>query len=842
MEVSLDRRSHPIQLLRRARLVAVILTGLPWVYPDQPASDEVVPLDQFVTLGSRFNNRTPTNSPVPVDVITGEDLHQGGGYTDLTQLLATVDAGIDFPHPTNQDGYDSARAAAFGGLAPDQTLVLLNGKRLHTSADVHANGSIGLAGSQVDLDAIPAFALAGAEILRDGASAQYGSDAIAGVVDFRLRQDLGYSFTTTVGEYENHDGATVSGSANYGARLGATTGFINVTAYFKNAGYTNRSGYDLRQQYFGTSATTGALVAPGTTAGQIVGIPDPREATIPRHDSIIGDPSDHSKGVFLNFALPLNQTVELYSFGGFNRRLSTAYASWRRPADDNTLRTIYPNGFQAQILPHLQDLTMTFGARGALGGWKWDLSETYGSSQIRYYSNNSANVSFGAASPTSFYDGELLFDQAETDLDLTRELATMLPLPLKAAVGGEYRHENYQIFQGDYDSWANGGVPILDGPDKGNPAPIGAQGFPGFQPADQVNVNRDSVAGYVDLDQPLTARWDLDVAGRVERYNDAGSAVTGKAATIYQLFDWLSARASFSNGFRAPALQQEYLTATSEVLVSVNGATVPLAVRTFGVNNPAAVALGATPLKPEKSTNFSGGFTFQPTDNLTGSIDYYDIRVAHQIAISSNFTSTSVAGYLAGLGDAGLDGGRYFTNGVSLRDQGFDATARYNLKLADGDQLTLSAAYDYTRPLVTSVKTTPGNVLALTGGTPIVSRQVILRIQRGFPLARSVLAETYDWGKHFTFVVREDWYGRVLNSGTTAALDYYLNPQWVADAEVAWHITRNVSLAVGLDNLLDTYPDKQNSANNTSGLTQYSQISPYGYDGAFCYSRIDLRF
>jgi iron complex outermembrane receptor protein len=833
---------QPIPHLRRALLLATVLIGAPLVYPAQPGPDEVVPLDQFVTLGSRFGDLKPADSAVPVDVITGEDLHQGGGYTDLTQLLATVDPGIDFPHPTNQDGYDSARAAAFGGLAPDQTLVLLNGKRLHTSADVHANGSIGLAGSQVDLDTIPAFALAGAEILRDGAAAQYGSDAIAGVLDLRLRQDIGYSFTTTVGEYENHDGATVSSSANYGARLGDTTGFINVTAYFKNAGYTNRSGYDLRQQYFGTNATTGALVVPGTVAGQIVGIPDPRETTIQRHDSIIGDPSDHSKGGFLNFALPLNQVVEIYSFGGFNRRISTAYASWRRPADDNTLRTIYPNGFQAQISPHLQDLTMTFGARGAIAGWKWDLSETYGSSQIRYYSMNSANVSFGAASPTRFYDGELLFEQAETNLDISRQVPTVLPEPLKVAVGGEYRHENYQIFQGDYDSWANGGVPILDGPDKGNPAPIGAQGFPGFQPADQINANRDNVAGYVDLDQPLTSRWDLELAGRAERYSDAGSAVTGKAATIYKLFDWLSARASFSNGFRAPALQQEYLTATSEVLVAVNGATVPLAVRTFGVNNPAAVALGATPLKPEKSTNFSGGFTFQPAENFSGSIDYYDIRVANQIAISSNFTSTSVASYLAGLGDTGLDGGRYFTNGVSLRDQGFDATARYSFKLPDGDKLTLSAAYDYTRPLVTSTKNTPANVLALTGGTPIVSRQVILRIERGFPLARSVIAETYDLGKRFTFVVREDWYGRVLNSGTTAALDFYLNPQWVADVEGAWHITRNVSLAIGIDNVFDTYPDKLNAANNTSGLTQYSQISPYGYDGAFCYSRLDLRF
>jgi iron complex outermembrane receptor protein len=814
----------------------------PAAQPAPASATGLVTMDQVVTLGSRFSGRTATDSPVPVDLLSGDDLHQGGGYTDLTQLLATIDPGIDFPHPTNQDGYDSARAAAFGGLAPDQTLVLLNGKRYHTSADVHANGSIGLAGSQVDLDTIPAYALAGAEVLRDGASAQYGSDAIAGVVNLSLRHDPGASLMTTLGEYENEDGRTILTSAYSGTRLGSGGGFVSVTGYFKNSGYTNRSGYDQRQQYFGTNPSTGAPVIPGTVAGQYLGTPDPREATIPRHDSIIGDPSDHSKGIFLNLAFPLNPAVEVYAWGGFNRRLSTAYASWRRPADDNTLRLFYPNGFQAQISPHLQDFSLTGGARGTVGGWQWDLSETYGSSQIRYYSMNSANVSFGAASPTRFYDGELLFAQAETELDLARQFTTGLDSPLKVAFGSAYRHENYQIFQGDYNSWANGGIPILDGPDKGNPAPIGAQGFPGFQPADQINANRDNVAGYVEFEQQLTPRWDFQLSGRAERYNDAGTALTGKAAMLYKLFGGLSARASFSNGFRAPALQQEYLTATSEVLVAVNGATVPLAVRTFGVNNPAAVALGATPLKPETSTDFSGGFTWQPNDRLSASIDYYDIRVAHQIVISSNFTSTAVANYLAGLGYAGLDGGRYFTNGASLRNQGFDATSRYALKFDGGDRLTLTAAYDFTQPLVTSARVTPANVLALTGGTPILNRQTLLRIQHGFPLGRAVLAETYELGHRFTFIVREDWYGSVFSSGTTAATDQWLNPQWVADAEITWHFNRHLSLALGLDNLLDTYPTKLNAANNTSGLSQYSQISPYGYDGAFGYTRVEVRF
>lgn len=803
--------------------------------------DEPVRLDQYVALGTRFHDRTLATSPVPVTLYDASDL-QAVGYQDFTQVLATIDPGIDFPHPTNQDGYDSARAAAFSGLAPDQTLVLLNGKRYHTSALVHANGSIGKAGSHVDFNSFPAFALGGAEILRGGASAQYGSDAIAGVVNLTLRRDLGARLTTTLGQYEHGDGATFSLSGNFGSALGSRGGFVNVTAFVKTIGSTDRSGYDQRQQYFGTNPATGAPVLPGSTAGVINGTPDPREAVVRRHNSVIGNPSDHSRGVFLNLASPVSSLVEVYAFGGLTGRHSTAFASWRRAADDNTLRSLYPNGFQAQIQPHLRDLSATLGARGNAAGWKWDLSQTYGSSDVSFYSAHSANVSFGAASPSAFFDGQVTFAQAVTNLDLAREFAVGLPAPLKFATGVEFRTEGFQIHQGEYASWANGGARILDGPNQGNLAPIGAQGFPGFQPGDEINAHRDNLGGYVELENQLTSRWNLQLSGRAEHYDDAGSAVTGKAATLYQLLPWLGVRASFANGFRAPALQQEYLTSTSEVAVNVGGVSQPLAVRTFGVNNPAAVALGATRLRPEKSTNFSTGFTFQAGKGFSGSLDYFNVRVADQVVVSSNFTGTSVASYLAGLGSTGLNGGRYFTNGVGLRNQGFDASARYRWRWRSADHLTLAAAYTGVFPRVTSAQATPANVLALTGGTPILDRQTTLRIQRGFPLGRAVLSQTYDWGRRLTFLLREAWYGRVLNSGTTAALDQWLNPQWVADVEATWHLTPRLAATFGANNVLNTYPNRLIPALNTSGLTQFSQISPYGYDGGFYYTRLDVRF
>lgn len=803
--------------------------------------DDVVQLETYVQTGSRFNDRTVTDSSVPIDVLSRADIQQNG-YTEVAQTLSVLVPSITFPRPANTDGTDSIRPASLRGLGPDQTLVLLNGKRYHTSALVNLNGSVGRGSAAVDLNSIPSFALSGAEVLRDGAAAQYGSDAIAGVINLTLRRDRGTSFTATAGTTYAGDGQTFESSGNYGAALGREGGYISVTGFVRNRAKTNRSGLDYRQQYFGTNATTGALVAPGSVAFAVNGTPDSRETTFKRRDSVFGDPESHERGVSYNVSFPTARGIELYSFALLSDKTATSFATWRRPADNTDVRAIYPDGFQPQINPRVEDLSFTGGARGKVSDWTWDLSETWGENTVDYFTRHSLNVTYGTASPTDFYAGQLAFTQSTTNLDLTRSFAIGLPAPLKTAVGAEFRWENYQIKRGDTPSWDNGGVLILDGPSKGTVPSFGAQGFPGYRPTDETDSSRHNVAGYVDLETDLTSKWRASLAGRAERYNDAGSTVTGKFATRYAATSWLAFRGSASNGFRAPALQQDKFTTTSAVILAVNGVNTPVEVKTFQVSSPAAVALGATPLKPEKSTNLSGGITLEPFTNFSTSIDYYNIFISDRIVLSSNFSNASVSSYLASLGYPGLGGGRYFTNAVDSRTEGVDVTSRYTWKLLQRDTLTLTAGYNHNATRVTHVKATPDTVLALTGGTPIFDRQNLLRFERGTPRDKYTFSATYDWNRRLTALVREVRYGEVLSAGTTSATDQTLGAKWVTDLEVAYHFNRHLTLAVGANNAFDVYPDKLNAANNTSGLNLYSSFSPFGFNGGFYYTRLDLSF
>lgn len=837
--------------LRRSRAVSAFMAALggaavfAQTAPAPAVSsskEEVVQLGAFVTLGSRFGDRTVVSSPLPIDVFSKEDV-QGGGYTELAQVLSVLVPSLTFPRPTNTDGTDHIRPATLRGLGPDQVLVLLNGKRRHTSSLVNINSSVGRGSAAVDLNAIPSFALGGAEVLRDGAAAIYGSDAIAGVINFSLRKETGVRTTTTVGQTYNHDGATIDASINAGAPLGQSGGFINVTAYFRNRGFVDRAGADLRQQYFGTNPATGALVLPATVRGQVNGTPDPREATFQRHNARFGDPISHRRGIFINLGAPLaGKNLDFYAFGGINRHQSTSFASWRRPADNNTIRAFYPDGFQPLMVGRVIDRSIVAGLKGEAGKWKWDVSQAYGGNDLQYWTNHTANVSYGTASRKDFYDGKLAFQQATTNLDVSRQFAAGLPAPLKVAFGAEYRWENYQITAGDRDSWADGGQRVLDGPRAGTIPLFGAQGFPGFRPTDEANASRDNTAGYVDVESQLTDRWLVDLAGRFERYSDAGSTTTGKFSSILRLLDWLRIRGSASTGFRAPSLQQEFFSTTSSNIISVLGVLQPVEIKTFQVGDPVARALGSTPLRPEKSVNYTVGLTLTPFEKFTMSADYYYLTVKDRVVLSSNFATTAVANFLATQGYPGVGGGRYFTNGVDMRVRGIDVTARHKLNLPSGHTLTLVGAYNFNDIALTFIKPTPANILALTGGTPIFDRQNILRFERGTPRDKYSLSATYAAGKRHSLTVREVRYGKCLQPGITAATDQELSPKWLTDVELNFRLNAHVSLALGASNVFNVYPDKSSPAVNTTGLNQYSVFSPFGRTGGFYFTRVDVKF
>lgn len=851
--------------------------------PAEPApKDGVVELTKFVATGSRFNDRTVTQSPVPIDVISGTELKQGG-YNETSQMLQANIPSFNFPRPSLTDGTDHIRPATLRGLAPDQVLVLINGKRRHTSALVNLNGSIGRGSVSTDFNAIPAAMIERIEVLRDGASAQYGSDAIAGVINVILRKDVGWGLNLGFGETKVGDGKDYKLDAFAGSKLG-DKGSIFVDLYLRDHGATNRIQPDTRQQFFGTNTTTGALTTisgnygSGTGLSPSNGALSPNETGVNRINHRFGDPEMKDKGLWINGDYPLAGNTELYFFGGNSIRHANGAGFFRRAGDDRTVRAIFPAGFLPYIDTSVEDLSGGFGVKGKGTDWTWDVSTAYGTNSLDYRTSNSLNVTLGAASPTKFYDGQLKNDQWTTNVDLATHFHLGLPTPLKFATGGEFRSEKYIIGAGEPDSYRNGGITILDGPNAGGLAAVGAQVFPGFKPSDAGSHSRNSKAVYVDFEQDLTDKWLVDLAGRFEDYSDFGNNSTVKFATRVEATKELAFRGSVSTGFRAPHLAQEWFSSTATNFIG----GVPFDILTFPVSNPAAVALGAKPLTPEKSTNFSVGATWNTNTGFDATVDFYQIKIKDRIVLSSNFTGSSVIALLATQGITGIGGGRYFTNAVDTTTEGVDLSGRYTWKTTDMGKLTFTAGYNHNTTKADRIKAAPANLAAITT-TPLFDLTETIRLEKGQPRDNLNLSGTWEIGQ-FSILAREVRYGEVsgvpFTSATQAQIDA-LTPgykvsfapavpgsvggttanqqviqtfgaKWLTDLDVTYHYSKNITLSVGANNLFDVYPDQNirskvvngvafNGSDNV-GIFPYSGISPFGFNGAFYYTKLALKF
>jgi iron complex outermembrane receptor protein len=881
-------QASPLASLRRMRYAALfaflttVSSSFAQVAPDAP-KEKALELTTYIATGSRFNDRTVTQSPVPIDVISGLELKQGG-YNETSQMLQANIPSFNFPRPSLTDGTDHIRPATLRGLAPDQTLVLINGKRRHTSALVNLNGSIGRGSVSTDFNAIPAAMIERIEVLRDGASAQYGSDAIAGVINVMLRKDAGWGFTLGYGQTKEGDGEDWKFDAFAGTKLG-DKGSLFVDLYVRDHMPTNRSLADTRQQYFGTNATTGALTAFSGNYGSGIGLSpssgvlDPREATVKRVNHRFGDPMTKDKGIWLNGEYPIADNVDLYFFGGNSIRHANGAGFARRAGDDRTIRAIWPNGFLPYIDSVVEDLSFGGGLKGKQSNWNYDLSTTYGTNKLDYRTSNSANVTLGSSSPTAFYDGQLKFNQWTTNLDLSTTFNAGLATPLKFATGAEFRSEEYTIGAGEPDSYRNGGVKILDGPSAGALAAVGAQVFPGFKPSDAGAHSRDAKSLYVDFEQNLTDRWLVSLAGRLEDYSDFGNDNTVKFATRVELTDEFAVRGSVSTGFRAPHLAQEWFSATSTNFIG----GVPFDILTFPVNNPAAIALGATSLKPEKSTNYSGGIVWSPKNSaFSGSVDFYSIEIKDRIVLSSNFTGQAIINLLATQGITGVGGGRYFTNAVDTTTKGIDVSGRYVLKTKDLGKFTFTGGYNHNTTKADRVKQAPANLAAITT-TPLFDLTETIRLERGQPRDNINLSANWEIGK-FSVLFREVRYGEVslvaFASATQAQIDALLpgydvefapavpgsvggtttnkqviqtfGAKWLSDLDVTYHINKNFTVSLGVNNLFDVYPDENirskvvngvafNGTDNV-GIFPYNSISPFGFNGAFYYSKLSVKF
>jgi iron complex outermembrane receptor protein len=846
--------------------------------------DSVVKLEAFVATGSRFNNRTVTESPVPVDVISGAEL-QKGGYTETAQMIQAQVPSFNFPRPSLTDGTDHIRPATLRGLAPDQVLLLVNGKRRHTSSLVNLNGSIGRGSVSTDFNAIPSAMIGRIEILRDGASAQYGSDAIAGVINVILRHDTGWGGDISFGATGEGDGEDMKINAYAGTKLG-DKGSLFLSTWTREKNPTNRIEADTRQQYFGTNTTTGLPSAISGNYGSGTGLSspgtgitlDPREQTVNRFNHRFGDPSSNEVGAWFNGEYPLTDSIEAYFFGGFSKKHADGAGFFRRAGDDRTIRAIYPNGFLPYIQSEVWDHSWSGGAQGKGGNLDWDLSTVYGYNTLDYRTAQSANVTLGNTSPTSFYDGQLKFKQWTNNFDITTQANLGFATPLKIASGVEFRKETYSIAAGEPDSYRNGGVTIIGGPSNGALAAVGAQVFPGFKPSDAGTNTRDSKALYVDFEQQITDKWVVSAAGRYEDYSDFGTNTTGKIASRLAVAGGFALRGSVATGFRAPHLAQQWFSSTATNFIG----GVPFDILTFPVSAPGARALGSTALTPEKSDSISFGGTWNPNENFSLTVDAYQIKIKDRIVLSSNFTGSAVVTLLASQGITGIGGGRYFTNAVDTKTTGFDFSARYTWKTQDLGKFTFTANYNHNKTEATRIKQANATLAAITT-TPLFDLTETIRLEKGQPRDAANFIVNWDYDR-FSVQVRQARYGEVSSvafssasaaqiAALTPGYDVELRPavpgtvggtttnqqivqtfgaKWLTDLDVSYKATKNITVSVGASNLFDVYPDQNirsrivggtvfNGSDNV-GIFPYSGISPFGFNGVTYYSKVAFRF
>jgi iron complex outermembrane receptor protein len=769
-------------------------------------------LDQVVVTGTRQQGRTAVQAPVPVDVFTSAEIKQSG-RTETSQILELLAPSVNFPRPTVTDGTDHIRPVTLRGLNSDQVLVLVNGKRRHNSSLVNINGSVGRGSMAVDLNAIPPSAIDHIEILRDGAAAQYGSDAIAGVINIILKSDAPSMLSAQVGQAKNSDGRTAVVDGSYSAAM-PHSGFLNFSGEVRNRDSTNRAGRDIRQQYF---------------AG------DPRNSNPAPLNSWVGDPKVKGASGMFNLGIPLAGSAQFYSFGGLSYSNGLAAGFFRRPLDDRTVRAIYPNGFLPLIESHIWDGSLAAGFKGTASSWDWDLGSVYGRNNFRYNVNHSANVSMGASSPTSFYAGTMKFDQWTTTLDVQRGFDIGFAQPLTVAWGGEFRRDHYGLVAGDSASWKNGGQPILDGPNAGKPAALGAQVFPGFRPSDETSQARTNYAGYVDF---ATNPWQpllVDVAGRVEHYSDFGSTTDGKLSARFEPVKGYAIRGSVSNGFRAPSLGQEWFSTTSTNFLNVNGTSQPFDIRTFPVTSGQAQALGAQPLKPEKSQNYGAGLTVQPSAAFSFTADYYRINIKDRVVLSGNFTGAAIQTLLQNAGYQGVNGGRFFTNAVDTRTEGIDLVAETGRTLGTAGTLRFTGSYNHNYTDVTRIAKTPPQLSAFQA--QLFDRTQVGLTEAAQPHDNFRLTGNYEY-KVFGLVLSEARFGSVTSVASNPVNDQTFGAKWITDASASLGLPGRLRFTFGADNVFNTYPDRIVAQNSTGGVFVYSGLSPFGYNGAFYYARL----
>ncbi|WP_332853102.1 TonB-dependent receptor plug domain-containing protein [Duganella sp. S19_KUP01_CR8] len=779
-------------LVRPLLLSSLIATVVIPAFAQQAVADGE--LQSVVVTGTYAKNRRTIDSESPVDVIGAKEL-QASGSSELATVLGRLLPSMNFPRPSGADASDAVRPAQLRGLSPDQTLVLVNGKRRHTTAVVNVNGTQGRGSAPVDLNAIPLAAIDHIEVLRDGAAAQYGSDAIAGVINIILKKGAaGGEAEVGFGEYQKRDGKAITLRGSTGFNLG-DQGWVRVALEASDRDPTNRAGPDLR---------------------------NPAEPRYGKVNQRFGDPETRPRTVFVNGQYRINDDIDWYAFANYGQRNTSAAATWRTALNGTAQRTpLYPEGFLPLENSESTDTSLVTGLRGEAGGWRWDASLNYGSNEFQLDLDHTVNQTLSATSPTHFYAGKLKNTQQLFNFDVAKEYpVAAFSGPLTVALGVEARHEKYEIGAGDEASYIG----------------TGAQGFSGFRPVNAGSNSRHNESIYANLEAEITKQFSASGALRHERYSDFGSTTSAKGSARYAFTPALSLRGTASSGFRAPSLAQQFYTITTTNFSVVNNVNTPIETGTFAVGSAAASALGATPLKAEKARNYSLGVQWAPTRNWNTSVDAYRIDIDDRVALSANMTlSPALQAALAKQGIL-VGAGRYFTNAIDTRTTGVDVVSTYRWETTGAGRYDFTAAYNHNKNSLEHVNANPAILTA--NGLTLIDRQTINRLTVGSPKDKLSLATDWSlgaWGARGV-VTR---YGSFTVPQNNATLDQVYDPQWVLDLSGSVKLNKNWRLSAGIDNVTNRYPDQVTSAGNlnNNGINPYSGFAPNGFNGRYYYAK-----
>jgi iron complex outermembrane recepter protein len=807
------------------------------------AEDE---LGEVITIIGSRTPRSRLETPVPVDVINSEAIAESN-HGETNQILNTLAPSFNATHLSITDGTDHIDPADLRGLGPEHVLVLINGKRLHQSSliNVFTGGTVG-----VDLNAIPTSSIARIEVLRDGAASQYGSDAIAGVINIVLKENVDVvDFYTALGTTASNDGEQFKLGANGGFKLG-TRGFVNLTGEFFARGRSNRS------------RPWPDDIFPGIT-GQADTDAELRNRNLTRDDfkMNVGQAGALVGTTFLSAGYKLDDTFDLHAHGGYTLRKGYASGFYRLPNSESQVDlNVYPNGFLPEINPLMNAWSATAGVRARRGPWQGDLSLTYGGDSFHFFIDNSLNASLGQASPRNFDAGRLRYAQTSVNLDGVRRIEQDALKSVSVVGGAELRRETYGIAAGQPESYELGPELTSSGAAK---AP-GSQVFPGFRPDDASDNSRLSTAVYAGVETQPTARTNLDLGARFENYSDFGNTLTGKAALRVVMFKndqhEVALRGSVSSGFRAPGLQQIWYSTILTQFVNdpVTNRVEPTNILISPNQSAVTAAFGAPRLKEETSLNASGGFTARLFSNLSLSADYYRVTMKDRVVLSGLFATADpvIGGPIITILQPfpGVAGAQFFVNAVDTTTNGLDVVVDYNHRLPRGS-LKATAAANFTQTTVDEVRV-PASMQdkfnSVDGGAARVADLFLGRYGRNrfedlLPRQKGTLALRWSLAA-WTLGARANYFGPTeYHSDTGESLDESFGAKVTFDADLGYRFG-SVSLSVGANNLFNTFPDEIKQPDNRyfdSFLYSPASVpagTPFGIEGAFYYLRAGYRY